>query len=55
MSDLDPLVITALIFVFIGPLSGFYVFQTNFLELYNLDKGFESLIYIIILAVVCTA
>ena len=55
LSDLDPLVITALIFVFIGPLSGFYILQTDFLELYHLDKGLESLIYIIILAVVCTA
>lgn len=55
LSELDPIVITTSIFLFIGPISGIYVFTTDFVELYNGNNGLMSFIYIVILSVVCTA
>lgn len=53
--ELDPIVITTFIFLCIGPISGIYVFTTNFVELYNSNDGVISFIYIVILSVLCTA
>ena len=55
LSELDPIAITALIFLLIGPFSGVYVYTTDFIELYNTNGGVESFIYIVILSVLCTA
>ena len=53
--DLDSTDITAIIFLIVGPLSGVYIFSTDFIVLFDNNKAFESLAYITILAIICTA
>lgn len=55
LQDLDALSITSLAFFLIGPFSAIYIFNTDFTELIITDKGFESLLYIVLLAVVGTS
>ena len=56
LHDLDALSITALAFLLIGPLSAFYIFNTDFLEIANTtNQGVISLGDIALLAVVCTS
>ena len=53
--DLDSTDITTIVFLIVGPLSGVYVFNTDFIVLFDNNKAYESLAYIIILAIICTA
>tara|TARA_B100000767_G_scaffold202626_1_gene189532 strand:- start:906 stop:1781 length:876 start_codon:yes stop_codon:yes gene_type:complete len=55
LQDIDALSITALAFLIIGPLSSFYIFNTDFLILAKTDRGIEALMYIALLAVVGTS
>ena len=53
--DLDSTDITSIVFLIVGPLSGVYIFSTDFIVLFENNKAFESLAYITILAIICTA
>ena len=53
--DLDSTDITTIVFLIVGPLSGVYIFSTDFIVLFDNNKAFESLAYITILAIICTA
>ena len=53
--DLDSTHITSIVFLIVGPLSGVYIFSTDFIVLFDNNKAFESLAYITILAIICTA
>ena len=53
--DLDSTDITTTVFLIVGPLSGVYIFSTDFIVLFDNNKAFESLAYITILAIICTA
>ena len=55
LQDLDSTDITTIVFLVVGPLSGIYVFSTDFMVLFDNNKAYESLAYITILAVICTA
>ena len=55
LKDLDAISITSLSFLFIGPIAGYYIFNTDFLEIARTDNGLESLIYILILGTLCTS
>ena len=55
LKDLDAISITSLSFLFIGPIAGYYIFNTDFLEIARTDNGLESLIYIFILGTLCTS
>ena len=53
--DLDSTDITSIVFLILGPLSGVYIFSTDFIVLFDNNKAYESLAYITILAIICTA
>ena len=53
--DLDSTDITSIVFLIVGPLSGVYIFSTDFIVLFDNNKALESLAYITILAIICTA
>ena len=53
--ELDSLSITSLAFLFLGPFMGFYIFNTDFIELTQTPEGLKALIYILILALVGTS
>ena len=53
--DLDSTDITTIVFLVVGPLSGVYIFSTDFIVLFDNNKAYESLAYITILAIICTA
>ena len=53
--NLDSTDITTIVFLIVGPLSGVYVFSTDFIVLLDNNKAYESLFYISILAIICTA
>ena len=53
--DLDSTDITTIVFLIVGPLSGVYIFSTDFIVLFDNNKAYESLAYITILAIICTA
>ncbi|MBL6873896.1 MAG: DMT family transporter [Flavobacteriales bacterium] len=53
--DLDSTHIASIVFLIVGPLSGVYIFSTDFIVLFDNNKAFESLAYITILAIICTA
>jgi len=55
LQSIDALSVTALAFSIIGPLSAFYIFNTDFLILAKTDKGVEALLYIALLAIVGTS
>jgi len=55
LQSIDALSVTALAFSIIGPLSAFYIFNTDFLLLTKTDGGIEALLYIALLAVVGTS
>ena len=55
LHDLDSTDITSIVFLIVGPLSGVYIFSTDFIVLFDNKKAFESLAYITILAIICTA
>ncbi len=55
LHDLGAISITALAFLIIGPLSAIHIFNTDFLVLAKTNAGFESLMYVAILAVVGTS
>jgi drug/metabolite transporter (DMT)-like permease len=55
LQDLDSTDITTIVFLVVGPLSGVYVFSTDFIVLFDNNKAYESLAYITILAIICTA
>ena len=55
LADLDAISISTLAFLFIGPASGTYVFSSNFMLFLNTDRGISALLYIAILAVICTS
>jgi len=55
LQDLDSTDITTIVFLVICPLSGVYIFNTDFIVLFDNNKAYESLAYITILAVICTA
>lgn len=55
LEELDPIHISALAFLFVGPPMAIYIFNTNFIVLAQSSAGFEALIYIIILAVIGTS
>jgi drug/metabolite transporter (DMT)-like permease len=55
LQGIDALSVTALAFSIIGPLSAFYIFNTDFLVLAKTDQGIEALLYIALLAVVGTS
>ena len=50
LQDLDSTDITTIVFLIVGPLSGVYVFSTDFIVLFDNNKAYESLAYITILA-----
>ncbi len=53
--DLDPISISALAFLFIGPISGIYIYDDNIIYLLSSQEGIEALMYIILLAVFGTS
>ena len=53
--DLDAISISALAFLFIGPISGIYIYDNNIIYILSSQDGIKALIYIIILAVVGTS
>ena len=53
--DLDSTDITTIVFLVVGPLSGVYIFSTDFIVLFDNNKAYESFAYITILAIICTA
>ena len=55
LQDLDALSISSLAFLMIGPFSAIYIFNTDFLVLSASSEGLESLLYIVLLAVVGTS
>ena len=55
LQGIDALSVTALAFSIIGPLSAFYIFNTDFLVLAKTDQGIEALLYIALLAIVGTS
>ena len=55
LQGIDALSVTALAFSILGPLSAFYIFNTDFLVLAKTDQGIEALLYIALLAVVGTS
>ncbi len=55
LRDLDAISISALSFLFLGPVSGIYVFSSNVIPLLLSEDGIKALIYIIILAVIGTS
>ena len=55
LQDLDALSISSLAFLVIGPFSAIYIFNTDFLILSASSAGVESLLYIVLLAVVGTS
>jgi len=55
LQGIDALSVTALAFAIIGPFSGFYIYNADFLALAQTDKGVEALFYISLLAVVGTS
>ena len=55
LQDLDALSISSLAFLMIGPFSAIYIFNTDFLVLSASSEGVESLLYIVLLAVVGTS
>jgi len=55
LQDLDALSISSLAFLVIGPFSAIYIFNTDFISLTSTNKGFEALLYIVLLAVVGTS
>ena len=55
LRDLDAISISALAFLFLGPVSGIYVFSSDFMPLLFSEGGIKALIYIAILAVLGTS
>ena len=55
LADLDAISISSLAFLFVGPASGIYVFNGDFMPLLLSEGGIEALIYITILAVIGTS
>jgi drug/metabolite transporter (DMT)-like permease len=55
LADLDAISISSLAFLFVGPASGIYVFNGDFIPLLLSEGGIEALIYITILAVIGTS
>jgi len=55
LSDLDPLSISALAFLFIGPASGIFVFNTDFAIRLSSELGITGLLYIAVLAIIGTS
>ena len=55
LRDLDAISISALAFLFLGPASGIYIFNSDFMPLLFSESGIKALIYITILAVVGTS
>jgi len=53
--DLDAISISALAFLFIGPISGIYIYDDNIIYLLSSQEGIEALMYIILLAVFGTS
>ena len=55
LSRLDALSIAAVSFLFIGPISGFYLFSTDVISIMRTEPGLFSFGYIIILSTICTS
>jgi len=55
LADLDSVSISALAFLFIGPASGIFVFNTDFTTLLSSKEGIDALLYITLLAIVGTS
>ena len=55
LSGLDALSIAVVSFLFIGPISGLYLFSTDVISIIRTEPGIFSLGYIIILSTICTS
>ncbi len=55
LADLDSISISAVAFLLIGPVSGIYVFNTNFTALLSSEGGIGALLHIAVLAVIGTS
>ena len=55
LSGLDALSIAVVSFLFIGPISGLYLFSTDIISIIRTEPGIFSLGYIIILSTICTS
>ena len=55
LSGLDALSIAVVSFLFIGPISGLFLFSTDIISIIRTEPGLFSLGYIIILSTICTS
>ena len=55
LAEMNPVDISAIAFLYIGPFAGYYIFSTDFVEIASTKNGLYSLGYITILAVLGTS
>ena len=55
LGEMNPIDISAIAFLYVGPFAGYYVFSTDFVEIASTENGLYSLGYITILAVLGTS
>lgn len=53
--DLDSVSISSLAFLLLGPFCGYYIFSTDFINIYSSPEGLLALMYICVLSVIGTA
>lgn len=55
LGEMNPIHISAIAFLYVGPFAGYYVFSTDFVEIVSTKNGLYSLGYITILAILGTS
>lgn len=55
LAEMNPIDISAIAFLYIGPFAGYYIFSTDFVEIASTKNGLYSLGYITILAILGTS
>ena len=55
LAEMNPIDISAMAFLYVGPFAGYYVFSTDFVEIASTKNGLSSLGYVTILAILGTS
>jgi len=55
LAEMNPIDISAIAFLYVGPFAGYYIFSTDFVEIASTKNGLYSLGYITILAILGTS
>ena len=55
LRHMNPVYISSLSFLFIGPFSGYYILNTDFIDIVKTEAGIISFRYICVLAILCTS